>query len=91
MTGAQTCALPIYTTQQSPRDNVLLEFGLFTGALGRDRVWMLVDSDRPTKIASDLGGITQIRYASVRSDDNIQAAVGPACVQIKEAVKKWVK
>jgi predicted nucleotide-binding protein len=38
-----------------PRDNVLLEYGLFTGILGRSKVIMCVRHE--AKIASDLHGI----------------------------------
>lgn len=74
------------STQQSPRDNVLLEFGLFTGALGRDRVWILVDRNQVPKIATDLNGINRLDYEGRRPDKNWQAAVGPACSMIRKRI-----
>lgn len=44
------------TKQAAPRDNVLFEFGMFAGGLGRSRVFFLTQKD--TKIPSDLTGIT---------------------------------
>ncbi len=44
-------------TELSPRDNVILEFGLFVGRLGRDRAFLLVE-DNNVKLPSDLLGVT---------------------------------
>lgn len=46
--------------RQSARDNVLFEFGLFLGELGRDRAFAVIqESDkRSVKVPSDLLGIT---------------------------------
>lgn len=43
-------------TSKGPRDNVLFEFGLFTGGLGDSRVFFLMQDG--AKIPSDLNGIT---------------------------------
>jgi predicted nucleotide-binding protein len=40
----------------SPRDNVLYEFGLFAGGLGRNKVFYVVEQG--IKIPGDLSGIT---------------------------------
>lgn len=40
----------------SPRDNVVFEFGLFSGGLGSSRVFFVVEED--IKVPSDLNGIT---------------------------------
>src|SRR5262245_31786624 len=45
----------------APRDNVLFELGLFMGALGPARTFMVVDRSNPPKLPSDLAGVT---YAS---------------------------
>ena len=47
----------------SPRDNLIFELGLFMGAIGRDRVFILKPRGRDVKIPSDLFGITWIEYA----------------------------
>lgn len=45
-------------SEKEVRDNVLLEYGLFAGILGRDKVAFICENN--PKIASDLSGITYI-------------------------------
>lgn len=40
----------------APRDNIIFEFGLFVGRLGREKTFLMVESG--IKIPSDLNGIT---------------------------------
>ena len=56
--------------QASPRDNVVFEAGLFGGALGIRRTFILHASD--SKLPSDLLGLTSVRY---------DPAAGPAEVR----------
>jgi len=86
--GAEDQTTSRGTTSNAPRDNVLLELGLFCGALGHDRTFFLIDRDNKPKIASDLAGVTALTYGSHRSDGNMQSAVGPACEQIRLRVEK---
>jgi CRP/FNR family cyclic AMP-dependent transcriptional regulator len=48
----------------SPRDNLIFELGLFMGAIGRERVFILKPHHLDIKIPSDLLGITWIEYAA---------------------------
>lgn len=64
------------------RDNIALEFGLFAGVLGRERVFLL--STDTLKLPSDVLGITRLSYRSRRSDANYVAALNPAALQLKE-------
>ena len=73
-------------TSSAPRDNVLLELGLFTGALGADRTFFLYNRDHKPKIATDLAGITALEYGD-RSDNNHQAAVGAACTKLRKVTE----
>lgn len=69
----------------SPRDNILFELGLFTGALGRARTFMVYSQDEQLHLPSDLNGVTAATFRK-RSDGNIQAAIGPVCTRIKQAM-----
>ena len=51
-------------TKGSPRDNVIFEFGLFAGRLGRKRSFLFAESG--VKIPTDLNGITLPFYKSPR-------------------------
>jgi len=73
----------------APRDNVIFELGLFMGALGRDRTFVVSARDEPLELPSDFAGITTANYAS-RPDGNLQAALGPVCTQIKTAIGRIV-
>jgi predicted nucleotide-binding protein len=68
-----------------PRDNMIFELGLFTGALGRARTFMVYCRDEELVLPSDLAGVTSVTYAK-RSDDNLEAALGPVCSRIKKAM-----
>lgn len=71
------------STAPSVRDNVLFEFGLFIGRLGRDRVYFLLPMGGDLHLPTDLLGITPGKYETQRSDGSMQAATGPACHQIR--------
>ncbi|MFT6907464.1 MAG: tetratricopeptide (TPR) repeat protein [Oleiphilaceae bacterium] len=72
----------------SIRDNVIFEFGLFIGKLGRDRVFFVRPDGYDLHLPTDLLGITPGVYNPSREDGRLQAAAGPACNQIREAMKK---
>lgn len=46
----------------SPRDNVVFELGLFTGAIGRERTFIVKPKGKDIKIPSDLLGVTCLEY-----------------------------
>jgi predicted nucleotide-binding protein with TIR-like domain len=69
---------------RSPRDNVLFELGLFMGALGRDRTFIVHSRTTPPMLPSDLAGITPATY---EERSNLEAALGPACTRIKRAIE----
>lgn len=68
---------------RGPRDNVLFELGLFMGALGRSRTFIVHSRTTPPMLPSDLAGITP---ATFEDRSNLEAALGPACTKIKRAI-----
>lgn len=73
-------------TYDVPRDNVIFELGFFMGRLGIDRTFMVTSRDNPPTLPSDLQGVTTVTYAE-RADGNLEAEVGPAAIQIREAMQ----
>lgn len=72
-------------TKNSPRDNVLFELGLFMGALGREKTYIVHCRDEKIDLPTDLAGITAATYAK-RDDGNLHAAIGPVCTRIEAAI-----
>ena len=74
-------------SRPSPRDNVLLELGLFISALGRKRSFIVYDRTASLLLPSDLAGVTAATYQP-HSSKNLMASLGAACTQIENAVKE---
>jgi hypothetical protein len=71
-----------------PRDNVILEFGIFFGSLGRHRSFLVVPSGvRTMHLPTDLDGLVYARYQRDRADGNLTAALSPACEKIRRAIQ----
>lgn len=69
------------TAADAPRDNVLLELGLFMGALERSRTFIIVPRDVDVKIPTDIAGLNPIRYVSKTGllADNLIPACDELC------------
>ena len=72
---------------RAPRDNCIFELGLFMGALGRDRTFIVKPRGIDIKLPSDLLGITPLEYAE-GTPDTISARVGPICTEVRKVVLK---
>ncbi|MBF0563975.1 MAG: nucleotide-binding protein [Nitrospirae bacterium] len=70
----------------SPRDNVLIELGLFLGNKGRKRTFVLCEVDAELKIPSDLAGVKLAKFSKTRTDNNMRAAVSPVCTELIEQI-----
>lgn len=71
-----------------PRGNVLFEAALFIGKHGRDRCFLVQPRDHPAfTLPTDLAGIVPSTYDEKLCRSNPSAAVGPACTQIRNAIK----
>ncbi len=64
-TNSPAASDPSGSGQASPRDNVVFEAGLFGGALGMRRTFILHASG--SKLPTDLLGLTSVRYGEVTS------------------------
>ena len=73
---------------QSVRDNVILELGMFIGKLGKKRCFIVSPRVQvPFHIPTDLLGVTLATYDPGRDDNNLSAALGPACNKIRQAIE----
>ena len=71
----------------SPRDNVLLELGLFIARLGRNRTFIVYDRTASLRLPSDLAGVTAATFQP-HSSGNLNAALGTACTQMEVAMSE---
>ena len=74
-----------HKTAAAPRDNVVFELGLFMGALGHARTFVVKPRDMEVKMPSDLGGFTPLTYTPEGESDPYEA-VEPACAQLIDAI-----
>lgn len=68
------------------RDNVLFELGLFIGAIGKDRCFIIKPRGIELHFPSDLLSITPTDYEPNRSDDNLTSSLTYASTQIKREI-----
>lgn len=71
------------------RDNVIFELGLFIGALKTDRCFIVRPRGDDLHLPSDTIGVSPLNYESDRPDANLQAALGPACNEIRKAIGRF--
>jgi predicted nucleotide-binding protein len=75
-----------YTTV---RDNVVFEFGLLIGKLGLNRSFVLIPRNVDNlHLPTDLLGIIPGTFDNKRVDENMRAALGPACNKIRKAISR---
>jgi hypothetical protein len=77
------------TEMPTARDNVVFELGLFIGRLGRDRTFILMPKGvADFHLPTDLLGISTATFQPPSRSDRLQAALGPACHDIRAAIRK---
>jgi hypothetical protein len=62
-------------TKIIPRDNVIFELGLFMGALGKDRTFIVQSRDKSIALPTDLDGITRAEFAGDDLSETYQKIV----------------
>ena len=70
------------------RDNVLFEMGLFIGAIGKERSFILKPRDTEMHLPTDLLRSTPADYDATRSDGDLVSATNRACTLIKTEVER---
>jgi len=73
--------------QHAPRDNVIFELGLFIGALGRPRCFVVHRKDVDLKLPSDLLAIVSAAY-TVAPGQALPEALAQRCDQIAQRVRE---
>lgn len=75
------------TVSETVRDNVIFELGLFIGKLGKRRCFIVMPDNIELHIPTDLVGVTPAKYSGERDKAEIAASLGPACHEIRQAMK----
>ncbi|WP_462158251.1 TIR domain-containing protein [Pseudoalteromonas sp. GB56] len=75
------------TVSDTVRDNVIFELGLFIGKLGKRRCFIVMPDNVDLHIPTDLVGVTPAKYSGERDKAEIAASLGPACHEIRQAMK----
>jgi predicted nucleotide-binding protein len=73
---------------QAPRDNVIFELGLLTGALGRERTLMATPAGIDLKIPSDLAGVVPVKYPRPVARKNFAQLLARAASDIHTRVER---
>jgi predicted nucleotide-binding protein len=71
--------------RRAGRDNVVFELGLFIGALGPERTFLVHCRDHPIDLPSDLAGVTAATFAE---RDDLVAALGPVATQLRVHIER---
>jgi hypothetical protein len=74
----------------APRDNVIFEAGLFMGAIGRERVFLVRRKDVPVDLPTDLAGVTTANYEKppTKREDLWEGALGGASTLIEDSIRR---
>lgn len=68
-----------------PRDNVIFELGLFVGAVGRNRTFIVKPRGSKLSLPTDVLGITPLEYAE-GEEKNLPARIAPVCNHLRSLV-----
>lgn len=74
--------------KQVVRDNVVLELGMFIGYLGKERSFIVSPQGANLRLPTDLVGVVTANYDSDWAKREPVAALGDACTQIEDAMKR---
>lgn len=72
-------------TSDAPRDNVVFEIGLFMGALGHARTFLIKPNGVDLKIPSDLLGLTHLEF---HHSSDLVTALAPICTELRQLIRR---
>ena len=75
------------TPFEGPRDNVLIEFGMFLGAISRKRTYFLKPKGMSIKVPTDIIGLTPIEYEYDSTSGKLD--VSNACNEIMRCIERY--
>ncbi len=74
------------------RDNVLFEFGLFVGKLGKKKVFFIMPKDiKDLHLPTDLAGITPGTYDHNVTENELLSSLGPFCNKVMRQIRTFQK
>ncbi len=73
-------------TSVAPRDNIIFELGLFMGALGHSRTFLIYPRGVDIKIPTDLTGVTPLTYTQ-GTEDELPATLATACNAMRTIIQ----
>jgi hypothetical protein len=77
---------------RTTRDNVIFELGLFAGRLGRERSFIVMpEGTQDFHLPTDLLGIIPAKFHVDQAKENLEAALGAACHDIRKQIKRLGK
>jgi predicted nucleotide-binding protein len=85
--GPEDLALGAGPGRRAPRDNVLYDLGLFTGALGRERTFVVTPRGMGFEIPTGLFGVTPLAYEP-GDLSALSSRVAPICTALRAALER---
>lgn len=76
------------STERIVRDNVVFELGLFIGAIGKTRCFIVQPRATDMHIPTDLIGVNKTSYVADRPDGDVASAVNHPCTDILNEIAR---
>lgn len=71
----------------APRDNVVFELGLFMGAIGRNRTFMMVENWTELRIPADIRGITYLPL-NTKNSNSLRKSIEQAASEVRKRISE---
>ncbi len=87
--AARTFDFAAFVLSRSPRDGMLVGVGVFLGALGRERTFIVCPASSATDLPTELRGVPLATY-QVSSDGEVHTALERVCGAIDEYARRLI-